>query len=613
MMPVRKPNEGAMSDLMTKKLAISQWLSRLLALLMLGSLVSLGSAATAGASEPNAEAGTEGVTQPSAEAEAAGPVSCFSPKPHQFTDVAPDDYFDQAVSWLFESEITGGVTADRYGPSVNVSRGQMAMFLWKDAGSPPPSRPHSFGDVAPDAYYNTAVSWLVGEGITGGVAEGRYGPNVNVSRGQMAVFLHTASGSPAPLAPHSFTDVAADAYYNTAVSWLVGTGITAGVAPGKYAPNANVTRAQMAVFLHTHSCGTKPIAVDGGERHNCALKADGTIACWGHNSDGQMGIGTSNKQQWIPVTVRGIGGATDIATGSFHTCAVKADTTVACWGNNRNGQLGDNTTTNRSLPVAVSGLSGVRNITAGSYHTCATKNDGTVACWGENNNGQLGDGSTTERRTPVAVGAGLSGVTAVSGGSVHNCAQKSNGTVACWGRNDRGQLGDGSNTTRTTPLTVANLSGVTAVDSGWLHTCAAKSDGTVDCWGYNGDGQLGLGNTTDRNTPATIPALAGVTTIGVGAYHGCAVKAGGTVACWGYNKDGQAGDGTTSVNRKSPVDVVGLTGAKSVAGGSYTNCAVKASGATLCWGLNWHGRLGDGTGTTRTTPVQVAYPNPIVR
>ena len=98
--------------------------------------------------------------------------------------------------------------------------------------------------------------------------------------------------------------MAADAYYNTAVSWLVGTGITAGVAPGKYAPNANVTRAQMAVFLHTNSCGTKPIAVDGGERHNCALKADGTIACWGHNSDGQMGIGTSNKQQWIPVTVR---------------------------------------------------------------------------------------------------------------------------------------------------------------------------------------------------------------------------------------------------------------------------------------------------------------------
>ncbi|MFZ1448322.1 MAG: S-layer homology domain-containing protein, partial [Candidatus Microthrix parvicella] len=151
MMPVRKPNEGAMSDLMTKKLALSQWLSRLLALLMLGSLVSLGSAATAGASEPNPDAGTEGVTQPAVEAVA--PVSCFSPTPHQFTDVDTDDYYDQAVSWLLESGITGGVTADRYGPNVNVSRGQMAMFLWKNAGSPEPSQPHSFGDVAADAYY----------------------------------------------------------------------------------------------------------------------------------------------------------------------------------------------------------------------------------------------------------------------------------------------------------------------------------------------------------------------------------------------------------------------------------------------------------------------------
>ncbi|CCM65722.1 S-layer homology domain-containing protein [Candidatus Microthrix parvicella] len=571
--------------------------------MMLGSMVSLASAGSAGAVEDeSAEA-----------APAVAAVSCFAPTPHSFGDMGSHAWADTAVSWLVESEITAGIGNGNYGPQSNVTRAQMAVFLHKAAGGADPVGSHPFTDMGSHAWAETSVRWLYESGITAGVSADHFGPQNTVTRAQMAVFLHKAAGNQPPAGTHSFTDVPADSFAGTSISWLVESGITAGIAPGLFGPQNNVTRAQMAVFLHTKECGAKPIAVDGGERHNCALKADGTIACWGHNSDGQMGIGTSNKQQWIPVTVRGIGGATDIATGSFHTCAVKADTTVACWGNNRNGQLGDNTTTNRSLPVAVSGLSGVRNITAGSYHTCATKNDGTVACWGENNNGQLGDGSTTERRTPVAVGAGLSGVTAVSGGSVHNCAQKSNGTVACWGRNDRGQLGDGSNTTRTTPLTVANLSGVTAVDSGWLHTCAAKSDGTVDCWGYNGDGQLGLGNTTDRNTPATIPALAGVTTIGVGAYHGCAVKAGGTVACWGYNKDGQAGDGTTSVNRKSPVDVVGLTGAKSVAGGSYTNCAVKASGATLCWGLNWHGRLGDGTGTTRTTPVQVAYPNPIVR
>ncbi|MBL0203941.1 MAG: hypothetical protein IPQ14_06330 [Candidatus Microthrix sp.] len=129
-------------------------------------------------------------------------------------------------------------------------------------------------------------------------------------------------------------------------------------------------------------------------------------------------------------------------------------------------------------------------------------------------------------------------MTAVSGGSVHNCAQKSNGTVACWVPTTEGQLGDGSNTTRTTPLTVANLSGVTAVDSGWLHLCRKAT------------ARLTAGATTvmassDWATPPTQhpgdhSGSGGVTTIGVGAYHGCAVKAGGTVACWGYNKDGQA-------------------------------------------------------------------------
>lgn len=533
---------------MTKKLAISQWLSRLVAVLMLGSMVSLASAGSAGAQDAAPEA-----PEASEAAANVASVSCFSPPPHSFSDVSATSFADTAVSWLVAMGITQGATADLYIPQGNVTRAEMAVFLHRAAGTPAPSQPHTFSDVPVTSFANTAVSWLVGEGITSGV---------------------TAT---------------------------------------LYKPQGNVTRAEMAVFLHRNACGNKPVSVDGGERHNCALKADGTVACWGHNSDGQMGIGSSNNQQWTPVVVRGIRGATDIATGSFHTCAVEADSTVSCWGNNRNGQLGDGSTTNRSLPVAVSGLSGVTSVSAGSYHTCATKNDGTVACWGLNNNGQLGDGTNTQRRTPVTVGAGLSGVTSVAAGAEHNCAQKTDGTVACWGLNTRGQLGDGTNTNRTTPVDVADLDGVTAVDSGWLHTCAAKSDGTVDCWGYNGDGQLGMGNTTDRNTPATIPALAGVTAIGVGAYHGCAVKDDGTVDCWGYNKDGQAGDGTTSANRTSPVAVVGLTGAKSVAGGSYTNCAVQASGNTQCWGSNWWGRLGDGTGTNRSTPVEVAYPNPIVR
>lgn len=592
-----------MSYLMTNKLGISQWLSRLLALMMLGSLVSLASAGSAGAQDAAPEAPEAALP--------ASSVSCFSPTPHNFTDVTSDDYFDQAVSWLVESEITAGVTVDRYGPSINVSRGQMAMFLWKNAGTPPPAQPHSFDDVAADAYYSTAVSWLVGEGITSGVAPGKYGPNVNVSRGQMAVFLHTASGGPAPLAPNEFTDVAPDAYYNTAVSWLVGTGITAGVAPGRYAPDANVTRGQMAVFLHRNSCGGTPVAVDAGERHSCILKADGTIVCSGDNNDGQFGDGT-NSNRSAPVVVSGLNDATDIAAGSFHNCAAKADGTVACWGNNNNGQLGDGTKTSRNLPVAVDGLSGVTGVTAGAYHTCATKDDGTVACWGYNADGQIGDGSSTERTAPVTVGAGLSGVKSVAAGAWHNCAAKTDGTVACWGRNAYGQLGDGTNALAKLPVDVADLSGVTALVGGWDNTCALQGDGTVACWGANGNGELGLGGGAARNTPTTIPDLGGVTALGAGAYHNCAVKDDGTAMCWGYNTDGELGDGTTT-KRLSPVVVDGLTGAKFIAGGSYSSFAVTSTGATFGWGFNGSGELGDGTTSTRTTPSEVQFPNPIVR
>ncbi len=573
---------------------------------MLGSMMSLASAATAGAEEPAPE-----VPEAPEAALPASSVSCFSPPAHSFTDVVPASYYELSVSWLVASEITTGVTADRYAPNNQVTRGQMAAFLWRANGTPAPAQPNNFTDVPADAYYSTAVSWLVGEGITTGTSEGKFSPNNKVSRGQMASFLHRAAGSPVAASDHSFSDVAADAYYDGAVSWLLEAGITTGVSANLFAPNSIVTRAQMAVFLHRNACGPKPVSVDSGERHTCVLKEFGTVACFGNNNDGQIGDGT-NTGRTAPVLVRGVSNAKAIATGSFHSCAAKTDGSVVCWGSNNNGQLGDGTTTNRNLPVTVNGLSGVTGITAGVDHTCATKDDGTVACWGYNGDGQLGDDSFTNRTTPIIVGGGLSGVKSVAAGAWHNCAAKTDGTVACWGRNAYGQLGNGTNTLAKLPVDVADLSGVTALVGGWDNTCALNSDGTVACWGANGNGELGLGGGAARNTPTTIPDLGGVTALGGGAYHNCAVKDDGTAECWGYNKDGEIGDGSAT-KRLSPVAVVGLTDAKAIAGGSYNSCAVTASGATFCWGFNGSGQLGDGTTTKRLTPTEVAYPNPIVR
>ena len=182
-------------------------------------------------------------------------ASCSSPTPHSFTDVPANSFANTAISWLVEANITQGVTPTEFRPNNKVTRGQMAAFLWRAAGSPAPAQAHSFTDVPADAYYNTAVSWLVGENITTGTGNGRFSPNNQVTRGQTASLLHRAAGSPAAVTHHAFTDVAPTAYYDGAVSWLVEAGITSGVSEDRFAPNGIVTRAQMAVFLYRSACG----------------------------------------------------------------------------------------------------------------------------------------------------------------------------------------------------------------------------------------------------------------------------------------------------------------------------------------------------------------------
>jgi alpha-tubulin suppressor-like RCC1 family protein len=144
-----------------------------------------------------------------------------------------------------------------------------------------------------------------------------------------------------------------------------------------------------------------------------------------------------------------------MAAGYNHNCAIKTDGSAWCWGRNSNGQLGDGTTTSQTTPVAVSGLaSGVTRIAAGFLHTCAGRTDGSVWCWGWNFYGQVGDGTNTERATPVAVSGLASGVTQIAAGGSQSCAIRSNGSALCWGLNGSGQLGDGTTTHRYTPVAV---------------------------------------------------------------------------------------------------------------------------------------------------------------
>lgn len=223
-----------------------------------------------------------------------------------------------------------------------------------------------------------------------------------------------------------------------------------------------------------------------------------------------------------------------IAAGGSHSCAALAYNAsytagIYCWGLNTNGQLGDNSTTQRNMATAVDTInSGVTSssvwftqVVAGDKHTCALRNDGAVFCWGLNSSGQLGDGSTTQRNLPTAhasLGAG-SGVVALTAGANHTCALKSSHEVVCWGDNTNGQLGNGTTTSTLTSAPVTALAapattaaGAVAISAGGSHTCAVFFDGTIRCWGLNSSGQLGDNSTTQRTSPVLVNWSAGVTT-----------------------------------------------------------------------------------------------------
>ncbi|RLT45300.1 MAG: alpha/beta fold hydrolase [Chloroflexi bacterium] len=356
------------------------------------------------------------------------------------------------------------------------------------------------------------------------------------------------------------------------------------------------------------------VQVAAGEGHTCALTTAGGVKCWGGNYFGQLGDGVSGPgvDKATPVDVVGLGSdVAAIAAGGTHTCALSTTGRVKCWGDNRIGQLGDGSTTNKATPVDVVGLgSGVAAIAAGRWHTCTLSTAGGVKCWGDNDSGQLGDGSTTHKTTPVEVvglGSGVAAIAASAGSGWHTCALTTAGGVKCWGWNIYGQLGDGTTGSTSTPVNVVGLgSGVTAIAVGGQYTCALTTMGGVKCWGWNIYGQLGDGSTADKRSPVDVVGLgSGVDAIAAGYGHTCALSTAGGVKCWGGNYFGQLGDGTTA-NKSTPVDLVGLgSGVQAIAEGHAHTCALSTAGGVKCWGYNDSGQVGDGTTANKSTPVDV--------
>ena len=366
--------------------------------------------------------------------------------------------------------------------------------------------------------------------------------------------------------------------------------------------------------------GVTDLTFSSQSRYSCAIINHDTAKCWGANWAGQIGDGTTTNR-FYPVDVFGLKNITSLTTGGHHTCALLSDHSLKCWGNNSKGQLGDGTNVNKLIPTAISELGNqVVAVAAGTSHTCAVvKNEvdqQIVKCWGDNGQGQLGDNSFTNRKSPVATVSLNANAVAIAAGNQHSCVILENSTVKCWGGNNDGQLGNGDTTNKSFPVTVSDLTNVKSIITGESHTCAKLIDNTMSCWGLNDRGQLGIGDTMNRTIPSPITALADqVELVATGRSHVCVtVFNQNSLKCWGENDLGQLGIGSTD-DALEPSPIMLTEKINKISLGYNHSCALTDDNRMYCWGGNGGGQLGDGTTRFRTLPIPVltTYPDILLK
>jgi alpha-tubulin suppressor-like RCC1 family protein len=410
---------------------------------------------------------------------------------------------------------------------------------------------------------------------------------------------------------------------DNSVATVSPTGLVAGVADGSAMITASSEgRSGSAVIAVATPGALNFAAVTAGYVHTCGVTAGGAAYCWGYNGAGQLGIGTTNGPEscgppdphlsvacsTVPLPVAGGISFAALSAGESHTCGLTAAGAAYCWGSNDDGQLGSGSAGNASpVPVAVTGGLRFTGVSAGGTHTCGVTTSGAAYCWGLNVNGRLGDGSTDASAVPVAVTGGFSYSQAIAAGLAsgegHSCGLTTAGAAYCWGGNEFGQLGEGSNSDKTTPAPVTGEFTFSAVAGGAWHTCGITTSGVAYCWGANGHGQLGDGSNTYVSAPVAVVGGVMFSTMTAGAVHNCGATQGGAAYCWGESEHGELGNGSTTAS-SVPVAVLGGLSFTTLAAGTFHTCGI-SSGTVYCWGLNSDGQLGEGSKTNSTLPVRV--------
>ena len=359
----------------------------------------------------------------------------------------------------------------------------------------------------------------------------------------------------------------------------------------------------VAIFPSEMFSEKKVTKVAVGANHTLILKQDsngnpGTLWAMGDNQYGQLGDGTTTDRSLaVEVKVGGeaVTGVTDIAAGDNHSFYIKSDGSLWAMGLNASGQLGNGNTTTQPSPIQIP-TTAVSKVAAGSNHSLILKSDGSLLAMGLNASRQLGDETTDNRNSPVAVkvvGVAVTGVTDIAAGDNHSLFLKSDGSLWAMGSNSSGQLGDGDTADLFTPYEV-ETNGVTKIAAGSSHSLYVRNN-YLWAMGENSDGQLGDSTTWDRNRPIFVPGIEGtITDVIAGGNHSFYVRQNGTIWAMGSDHVGQLGVGDDLYKDKNvSVQIPDSTNA-SVATGPSHSFLLKPDGSLLTSGLNADGQLGIG-------------------
>jgi len=345
---------------------------------------------------------------------------------------------------------------------------------------------------------------------------------------------------------------------------------------------------------------------------SAGLKSDGTLYTWGFGRSGMDYFGDNSTQDiaLTPLQVLiPVGGSvfTKISKGYRHTCAIRSDQKLYCWGVNTYGNLGDNTTTSKPLPVAIDAVNNYIQVSAGNFFTCGITTGNVLKCWGQNQFGQLGDNSIIQKIVPTIINTGVSYKALAQTSNYTMCAITTADALKCWGYNNFGQVGVGGTTNTLIPTLVDTGVSYSNVVASIGHTCGMTTTGILKCWGENTSSQLGDGTTTDRQLPAIFDMGTNFSDVGLnGQGLTCGLTITGGLRCAGLRSAGMAAtvteDGFGQSAGVTSVDI-GVT-YSSLHSGYSVVCGRTTLGATKCAGDNIYGSFLNTTSALFLTGLQ---------